>query len=151
ISPENNKPATDAELLAASPLFDADWYLRSYPDVAAAGVDPAIHYLSSGAAEGRDPGPRFSTQTYLRLPPIVAGSGENPLLHYIRPGLSYSHLISPQNNKPATDAALLAASALFDRGWYLKTYPDVAAAGVDPAIHYLSSGAAEGRDPGPRF
>src|SRR5262249_5555283 len=127
------------------------WYLKTYPDVAAAGVDPAIHYLSSGAAEGRDPGPRFSTQTYLRLHPDVAGAGENPLLQFVRAWCGEGLEILPQSNQPATDEELLAASELFDRGWYLKTYPDVAAADVDPAIHYLSNGAAEGRDPGPRF
>ena len=33
--------------------FDAIWYLTSYPDVAAAGVDPLRHYVEFGAAEGR--------------------------------------------------------------------------------------------------
>jgi hypothetical protein len=107
-------------LLAASEFFDRSWYLKTYPDVAAAGVDPAIHYLSSGAAEGRDPGPRFSTQTYLKLHPDVAGSGENPLLHYLRFGINEGRDISPQSNKPATDAELLAASEFFDRSWYSK-------------------------------
>ena len=26
-------------------LFDVDWYLRTYPDVAASGGDPLAHYL----------------------------------------------------------------------------------------------------------
>ncbi|MGA8707259.1 MAG: hypothetical protein WB646_09750 [Steroidobacteraceae bacterium] len=40
---------------------------------------------------------------------------------------------------------------VFDCGWYLAAYPDVAAAGVNPLEHYLRHGAAEGRDPGPLF
>ncbi|HET9018061.1 MAG TPA: hypothetical protein VFN46_00645, partial [Acetobacteraceae bacterium] len=48
-------------------------------------------------------------------------------------------------------AALLRRSALFDAAWYRATYPDVAEAGIDPVRHYLRAGAAEGRDPGPRF
>jgi hypothetical protein len=36
-----------------SPLFDTDYYLGTYPDVAAAGVNPLIHYLKWGRAEGR--------------------------------------------------------------------------------------------------
>ncbi|MCE9622755.1 MAG: glycosyltransferase family 4 protein [Actinomycetia bacterium] len=41
------------------PGFDAGWYLRVYPDVAAAGMDPLEHYLSSGCDEGRLPGPTW--------------------------------------------------------------------------------------------
>ncbi len=33
--------------------FDANWYLKQYPDVAAAGVDPLRHYLDYGRHEGR--------------------------------------------------------------------------------------------------
>jgi hypothetical protein len=47
--------------------------------------------------------------------------------------------------------ALLAQCKLFDRGWYLQTYPDVRDSNVDPIAHYLESGWREGRDPGPDF
>jgi hypothetical protein len=46
---------------------------------------------------------------------------------------------------------ILAGSDLFDRDWYLAQNPDVSAAGVDPLEHYLRFGAAEGRNPSPRF
>ena len=36
------------------PAFDKTFYLTTYPDVAAAGVDPLEHYLQHGA-EGRLP------------------------------------------------------------------------------------------------
>jgi len=49
------------------------------------------------------------------------------------------------------DIAAIAASGLFDRGFYLARYPDVAASGADPVAHYVRSGAAEGRDPRPDF
>jgi hypothetical protein len=48
-------------------------------------------------------------------------------------------------------ASLLAGSALFDGGWYLSRYPDVAVSGLDPIQHYLKFGWREGRDPGPSF
>src|SRR5262249_40664728 len=105
-----------------------------------------------GAAEGRDPGPRFSTGAYERRYPEVAAAGVNPLLHYLRQGIYQGSDISPiEEMKPSSDVELIAASEFFDRDWYLKRYPDVAAAEVNPAAHYLASGAAEGRDPGPRF
>lgn len=36
-------------------LFDADWNRATYPDVAAANVDPFEHVLCNGSAEGRNP------------------------------------------------------------------------------------------------
>lgn len=39
--------------LAASGKFDPAWYLRAYPDVSAAGMDPVIHYVRYGRKEGR--------------------------------------------------------------------------------------------------
>ncbi len=35
--------------------FDPQWYLSTYPDVAAAGLDPWLHYDRFGRAEGRRP------------------------------------------------------------------------------------------------
>ena len=35
--------------LTPNPLFDSGWYLRAYPDVAAAGFNPLYHYIRHGA------------------------------------------------------------------------------------------------------
>jgi glycosyltransferase involved in cell wall biosynthesis len=40
--------------------FDADWYLKRYPEIAAGGMDPLVHYVIYGRAEGR-----------LRCPPKI--------------------------------------------------------------------------------
>jgi hypothetical protein len=85
----------EACLIAASDMFDAQWYLSTYPDVRESGADPAYHYLRHGAAEGRDPSPRFSTRNHVSLHPELAGAGINPLVHYIlvnppRAGQSHS-------------------------------------------------------------
>ena len=45
------------ERLRRSGLFDAEWYLREYTDVAEAGIDPLRHYIEFGAKEGRAPNP----------------------------------------------------------------------------------------------
>jgi hypothetical protein len=42
-------------VIARCGQFDAAYYLERYPDVAAAGADPVIHYVRFGAAEGRRP------------------------------------------------------------------------------------------------
>lgn len=76
-------------------LFDAAWYLAQNPDVAAAGADPAMHYLLHGAADGRDPGPGFSTAHYLALYPDVKAAGINPLVHYLVAGWEERRSIHP--------------------------------------------------------
>jgi hypothetical protein len=38
-----------------SPLFDSEYYLTKYPDVAESGQDPILHYLRHGWHEGRWP------------------------------------------------------------------------------------------------
>jgi lipopolysaccharide biosynthesis protein len=73
----------ERQAIESSGLFDAQYYLRTYPDVAAARGDPIAHYLRFGAAEGRDPSAAFSTRSYAVTYPDVAGTGMNPLLHYI--------------------------------------------------------------------
>jgi GT2 family glycosyltransferase len=72
--------------VAASPFFDRQWYLQQYPDVAASGSDPAMHYVTHGTAEGRSPGPAFDAGWYVATYPDVAASGANPLVHYMARG-----------------------------------------------------------------
>jgi hypothetical protein len=47
------KFAARARQLRASQAFDEDYYLRTYPDVAASGRVPLEHYIRNGRAEGR--------------------------------------------------------------------------------------------------
>jgi glycosyltransferase involved in cell wall biosynthesis len=42
---------------------DPDWYLQQNPDVREAGMDPSVHYLRHGKAEGRRPFPPTCLQT----------------------------------------------------------------------------------------
>ena len=73
-------------VVGRSPLFDAEWYLLTYPDVKAAGVDPVVHYLMSGARELRNPSVNFDTAAYLQQNADVQRKGFNPLYHFIRYG-----------------------------------------------------------------
>lgn len=76
----------DIRTIRSSSLFDADYYQRENPDVAAANFDPAVHYYFYGAYEGRNPSERFDTVAYLQKYPDVMRSKMNPLLHYIKFG-----------------------------------------------------------------
>ncbi len=81
--------------LEASPLFDAEWYCKQYPDVAQANIKPAEHFIKFGAIDGRHPGPLFSTEFYLTHYEDVAASGQHPLLHYLRYGKEENREIHP--------------------------------------------------------
>ncbi len=70
-------------LCQKSDLFDAEWYIRQYPDVKTKGINPLEHYLRFGGIEGRDPSSEFSSQWYMDTYEDVKKSGINPLLHYL--------------------------------------------------------------------
>lgn len=76
----------EARLVAASGLFDRQWYLEKNADVRTAGANPALHFVRYGGQEGRDAGPEFSSRRYLDDNPDVAQAGINPLVHYLRLG-----------------------------------------------------------------
>lgn len=70
-------------ILRKSNWFDHQWYLDTYPDIRAAKIDPATHYLTTGWRESRNPSSRFDTDYYLRSNPDITHSGLNPLWHFI--------------------------------------------------------------------
>lgn len=116
-------------------LFNADWYLKRYPDVAEAGVSPLTHYIERGAAAGYDPHPMFSFAWYLDRYPDIASAGMNPLVHYAAHGGFEGRDPHP----------------VFETIWYLQHYPEVAAAGTNPLLHYIEHGVVAGHQPGPLF
>ena len=77
---------SDYEDVRTSGLFDAEYYLATYPDVVARNVDPLVHYLEEGAPEGRNPHPEFDAEFYLEQCRLRGEEPANPLLHYIRIG-----------------------------------------------------------------
>lgn len=93
--------------------FDVDWYLATYPDVAANGMDPLEHYLTSGRDEGRLPLPPpndspsmrqvagFDSAWYLATYPDVAAAGIEPLEHYLASGRDEGRLPGPTWDDPA--------------------------------------------------
>jgi ADP-heptose:LPS heptosyltransferase/GT2 family glycosyltransferase len=76
------------ELLASSELFDAEYYVRNNPDIAALNVDPVLHYLESGAKRVLNPSAHFDSAYYLEQCLRNGEVTSNPLLHYITVGAS---------------------------------------------------------------
>ncbi|MFT4257001.1 MAG: CDP-glycerol glycerophosphotransferase family protein [Pseudoxanthomonas sp.] len=123
-------------------FFDRDWYLHHNPDVVESGLHPLYHFCAFGWQERRNPGPDFDTGWYLDT--YLAGAETNPLAHYLQQGRAAGLLPCPAELPEVTE---LRASGTFDTAYYLATYPDVAATGIDPVQHYFTCGAAEGRNP----
>jgi hypothetical protein len=112
-----------------SVLIEAGYYLSHNSDVAAAGINAAVHFTAIGWQEGRDPDALFDVNFYLSHNPDVAQAHIDPLLHYATFGW-----------KEGRDP-----SASFSTSAYLAANPDVRLVGIDPLQHYLQFGISEGR------
>lgn len=108
--------------------FDARYYLENNPDVAAAGIDPYEHFVHQGRAEGR-----------LGARPELGEAFDVQHLHDLNRDTASAVLDQEAVDTPAR------ARDPFDKEYYLETYPDIAAAGVDPYAHFVKQGKAEGR------
>lgn len=76
-----------SEHLSPCPLFEPNWYLSRYTDVAESGANPLRHFLKSGAKEHRSPSPWFDCAYYSKTNPDVARAQLNPLAHFLEFGL----------------------------------------------------------------
>jgi hypothetical protein len=94
----------EIEIVAASGLFDREWYLAEYPDVKAVGLDPIEHYLRVGALLLRQPSPKFDTKK------PASPSQETP---------------ASRNSSLDQDISLTKTNLLFDADWYRTEYQDV--------------------------
>lgn len=111
-------------LLDCHPLFDRDYYLDTYPDVARSGFDPLYHYVHFGADEGRNPNAYFDSTFYLTQYPDVARAGMNPLAHYLAAGAA-------ANRDP---------SKSFSTQSYREGTPFALETGMNPLLHYMLIG-----------
>jgi glycosyltransferase involved in cell wall biosynthesis len=100
IHKKRRRLARDYCAVASSPLFDSDWYLETNPDIAAMGLDPVLHYLLHGAAEGRRPGPIFDSRQYILVNPDVAAAKMNPLLHLLQFGVHEGRALKQEAQPP---------------------------------------------------
>jgi hypothetical protein len=113
--------------LRPNPVFDPAWYLARNPQ--AAGLCPLLHYAVLGEPGDRDPCALFDVAWYRRT-----YGAERPLAHYL------ARRFGPFSPIPE-----------FDAGYYLKAYPDVGVARLDPFLHYMHFGYREFRKPSASF
>ncbi len=109
--------------LAASPLFDAQWYMDRYTDLAGSGLDLVEHFLDVGGLEGRHPHPLFHSDFYLEQNSDVRETASNPLVHYLERGAAEGRNPNP----------------LFDTDWYVARYLRKSSYVINPLAHYLEN------------
>lgn len=126
-SPEHRRLA-DLRNVIVSGIFDRDYYLSAYPDIAAAGVDPLAHYMGTGFLEQRRPNAHFDPVFYVKQLGLDLTERINPLLHYIAVG----------------ESARLATSHTFHPSAYLRRYPQLADFVERPLYHFLRVGEPMG-------
>lgn len=131
--------------------FSTIGYLASHPEVRACGLNPLIHFLNYGLAEGR-----VDHQIFRGEPAWQPATG-GPVIRAALPGFDerFYRAQLPEEGDGITDALEhyletgwregLDPCAGFATGAYLDAYPDVAAAQLNPLAHFLEHGLVEGR------
>ncbi len=115
-------------------LFDKEFYLANYPEIASQNLSAIEHYLTKGYLEGKNPNPLIDSKWYLLT---YANQMEHvePLADFVLGGWKKGRNPNP----------------LFDVDYYLHTYSDIKENGINPLFHYLKHGATEWRNPSAEF
>ena len=122
--------------------------LQANPDVAAADINPLLHWIRTGHKEGRLLAPcylervdrpaalkrlrssrLFDEAFYLRQCPIVRDSNLDPLLHYLISG--YKSFLEP--------------SPELSMRRYIAAWPDIREIDCNPLLHFIDWGRRAGR------
>lgn len=144
----------EEKIVIESDYFDEEWYLKEYPDILNAEVDPVKHYCAYGWKERRNPSERFNTSYYLENNQDVLKAKSNPLLHFLQLGNNEArHPISKKQREinARQYINLIRDSEFFDEEWYSFLYPDIEASGCDSAEHFYNYGYLERRTPSPKY
>jgi GT2 family glycosyltransferase len=142
-----------------SAIFDSDWYLRTYSDIKAAGVNPLVHYTSWGIDERRQPCRWFNVAWHGEPHEDVSTDGD-PARHFLQTRLKGWRIpeVKDEDELLARLESLvemrntIASSPLFDAPFYLEQLPESERIGVVDAVwHYLIIGDKKGISPHPLF
>src|SRR3546814_20736377 len=112
-----------------SPGFSTRRYLRANPDVAAAGMNPLVHYLRFGRGEGR---PCFPVGNYTE-------DDNTPLI------------VARNTRENDRDMQANRRNRLFAPDYYLGAYTTTRASGMAPLLHFVEHGSLEARYPNSHF
>ena len=149
--------------------LDDIWYLRSNPDVKAAGYSARLHFDKYGKAEGRAPNlmvaewrrdhnwtspppDKLDEKWYLAQNKDVRVAGLKSRRHYEKFGKAEGRAPNQryaewQRRNAEVGRNKIIKEIEFDAAWYLSTYVDLQTEGLDPYEHFVNFGWREGRKP----
>ena len=126
-----------------SSKFNGNTYLKKYPDVKDANMNPLVHYIKHGRKEGKSDKCDKNTREYK----LVKQSNLFDY-HYYEQEYNYKFKSYHQaliNYLEIGYKKGYNPSSKFNGNTYLKKYPDVKKSGYNPLVHYLKHGRKEGR------
>lgn len=126
-----HSPARQALVLLQLGLFDQDYYLAQYPDVASTAFHPLLHYVKLGDAEGRRPNAAFDPFFYRTQFDHGEPHSVGALYHYAVFG----------------EPLGLRASGSFSPRRYLQSNAELQPWLDHPLTHYLQLGRKAGLTP----
>jgi hypothetical protein len=161
----------DPQVVRASGLVEANYYLINGADVHEANAEPVDHYCRYGWREKRKPNIYFDPIWYEQTNPDVIRLRVNPLLHYILVGETGDRRPVPffdpgwyrqEYDVPEGQTALghylanrrkqtVSPTPLFDVSWYVTQHRAELGPGRDPFAHFLAVGMTKDVDPSPAF
>jgi hypothetical protein len=126
----------------ANANFSCSWYLYAHPDVKGAGLNPLVHFLRFGKAEGR-----AYRASMFRV--VLDRDRERVAPHFDR-----AFYLSRRGDKlahadPLDDFLLvgwrigLDPSPAFSCSRYLRDHPKIRSAGINPLMHALGFGEVD--------
>ncbi|MDX7951734.1 glycosyltransferase [Lichenihabitans sp. Uapishka_5] len=143
-------PVVPDDALLTHGLFDAEWYLFRYPEVAQFGAHPVVHFRQFGFTEARDPSPYISLRRVFTADPGARDAAVDDVMERLLTApLAEREALLPEDG-PSFEY-LLQHHGLFDEAWYAARNPDLTGKNVRLLEHFVANGANELRDPGPLF
>lgn len=161
--------------LNPSASFDTSYYLTQNPDVAEGGINPLLHFVQFGRAEGRrtscpppgepagEDGSAGAAEEAQGHATSVIGTDAwaappGPAGAFFDPAFYAGQLTSLPTDMPLYRhfneigwKHRLDPSPHFSTGYYLDTNPEVASAGINPFLHWVNYGRHEKRPAVPYF
>jgi GT2 family glycosyltransferase len=162
-------PPQERPLLSV--YFDRAYYIGTQPDVIGSGLDPLVHFIATGIAEGRAPHPLVdlgfiaSQDTHILGQPPTIDALMDVLEYDLAPPSPY---FDPQEYRDRLGAAAppngmlghfltqglpggTTPNPFLDPDWYAAAHDDVPAGRYAALRHFIVLGDIEGRPAGPAF
>lgn len=148
--------------LNPSKSFETQYYLDTNPDVAESGVNPLLHFVRHGRTEGRRTSCPPSDEGQVEQPLDASVTTSAPVAEAMPEGDPAAAFFNPAYYAAQLDAVpdgvslfrhfmdsgwrqRLDPSPTFSTAYYLETNPEVAAAGINPFLHWVNYGRHEKR------